>query len=176
MKYSLEFKMECVQKYMKGEYIPTPGKSHNQRSSFLNHVRAWAKKNNDLGIDGLKHSNTNVEWTQEKRFELVAKVLAGNSTRSVAKQFNVEPGQLYQWVKRYEEKGMDGLQLRKGRKSKMPNKTNKNNTKLTKSEKEELILLREKTKYLEMENEYLKKLDALVTKREAEEAKAKKQK
>ena len=58
----------------------------------------------------------------------------------------------------------------------MPNKTSKTNTKLTKSEKEELILLREKNKYLEMENEYLKKLDALVTKREAEETKAKKQK
>ena len=161
---------------MKGEYIPTPGKSHNQRSSFLSHVRAWTKKYNDLGIDGLKHSDTNVEWTQEKRFELVAKVLAGNSTRSVAKQFNVEPGQLYQWVKRYKEKGMDGLQLRKGRKPKMPRGTRKDSTKLTKSEKEELILLREKAKYLEMENEYLKKLDALVMKREAEEAKAKKQK
>ena len=176
MKYSLEFKMECVQKYMKGEYIPTPGKSHNQRLSFLSHVRAWTKKYNDLGIDGLKHSNTNIEWTQEKRFELVAKVLAGNSIKSVAKSAHINDGQLYQWVKRYKEKGMDGLQLRKGRKPKMPRGTKKDSTKLTKSEKEELILLREKAKYLEMENEYLKKLDALVTKREAAEAKAKKQK
>ena len=46
--------------------------------------------------------------------------------------------------------------------------------KLTVSEKEELILLREKNQYLEMENEYLKKLDALVSKREAAEAKVKK--
>ena len=58
----------------------------------------------------------------------------------------------------------------------MPRGNKKDSTKLTKSEKEELILLREKAKYLEMENEYLKKLDALVTKREAAEAKAKKQK
>ena len=176
MKYSLEFKMECVQKYMKGEYISTPDKVHIKRKTFLNQVRVWAKNYKDLGIDGLKHSNTNIEWTQEKRFELVAKVLAGNSISSVAKQAHINDGQLYQWVKRYREKGIDGLQLRKGRKPKMPNKTDKNNTKLTKSEKEELILLREKAKYLEMENEYLKKLDALVTKREAEEAKAKKQK
>ena len=176
MKYSLEFKMECVQKYINGEYISTPGKTRNERNTFLNQVRCWAKNYNDLGIDGLKHSSTNINWTQEKRFELVAKVIAGDSIRSVAKQSNIGPGLLYQWVKRYREKGIDGLQLRKGRKPKMPNKTDKNNTKLTKSEKEELILLREKAKYLEMENEYLKKLDALVTKREAEEAKAKKQK
>ena len=148
MKYSLEFKMECVQKYMKGEYIPTPGKSHNQRLSFLSHVRAWTKKYNDLGIDGLKHSNTNIEWTQEKRFELVAKVLAGNSIKSVAKSAHINDGQLYQWVKRYKEKGMDGLQLRKGRKPKMPRRTKKDSTKLTKSEKEELILLREKAKVI----------------------------
>ena len=176
MKYSLEFKMECVQKYMKGEYISTPDKVHIKRKTFLNQVRVWAKNYKDLGIDGLKHSNTNIEWTQEKRFELVAKVLAGNSIKSVAKSAHVGDGQLYQWVKRYEEKGMDGLQLRKGRKPKMPRGTKKDSTKLTKSEKEELILLREKAKYLEMENEYLKKLDALVTKREAAEAKAKKQK
>ena len=168
--------MECVQKYINGEHISTPGKTGKQRDSFLNHVRCWVKNYNDLGIDGLKHSSTNINWNQEKRFELVAKVLAGNSISSVAKQAHINLGLLYQWVKRYREKGIDGLQLSKGRKSKMPNKTDKNNTKLTKSEKEELILLREKAKYLEMENEYLKKLDALVTKREAEEAKAKKQK
>lgn len=168
--------MECVQKYINGEYISTPGKTRKQRDSFLNHVRCWAKNYNDLGIDGLKHSSTNINWNQEKRFELVAKVLAGNSISSVAKQAHINRGLLYQWVKKYREKGIDGLQLSKGRKSKMPDKTDKNNTKLTKSEKEELILLREKAKYLEMENEYLKKLDALVTKREAEEAKAKKQK
>ena len=44
------------------------------------------------------------------------------------------------------------------------------------SESEELRLLRERNEYLEMENEYLKKLDALVSKREAAEAKAKKRK
>ena len=48
--------------------------------------------------------------------------------------------------------------------------------KLTRSEKEELILLREKERYLEAENAYLKKLTALTVKKKAESsAKAKKQ-
>ena len=175
-KYSLKIKLDCVEKYLNGKHISTPGKTTNQRNTFLRHVRCWAKNYEDLGIEGLKHLSHYKIWTPEERFSLVAKVLAGNSISLVAKQAHINESQLYQWVKRYEEKGMDGLQLRKGRKPKMPNKTDKNNTKLTKSEKEELILLREKAKYLEMENEYLKKLDALVTKREAEEAKAKKQK
>ena len=107
----------------------------------------------------------------------MAKVLAGNSIRSVAKNAHIESGQLSSWVKRYNEKGIDGLQCKKGRPTKqlvMKKKSKK--IKLSISEQEELKLLRERNEYLEMENEYLKKLDALVSKREAAEARAKKQK
>ena len=177
MKYSWEFKLECVDKYKNGEYIATPGKNKKQRNTFMNLVKGWVKSYDDLGVDGLKHSSTNKDWTPEMRFELVAKVLAGNSITSVAKNAHINLGQLYQWVRRYNEKGMDGLQCKKGRPTKqlvMKKKTKK--TKLSISEREELKLLRERNEYLAMENEYLKKLDALVSKREAAEARAKKQK
>ena len=176
MKYSLEFKLECVNKYKNGEYITHPG-TPKQHDNFLNNVREWVKNYDDLGIDGLKHSPINKKWSPEERFELVARVLAGNSIRLVAKNAHIDSGQLYQWVRRYNEKGMDGLQCKKGRPTKqlvMKKKTKK--TKLSVSEQEELKLLRERNEYLEMENEYLKKLDALVSKREAAEARAKKQK
>lgn len=176
MKYSWEFKLECVNKYKKGEYIKHPGSSE-QRKSFMNHVRIWVKTYDDLGVDGLKHSQTNKDWTPEKRFELVAKVLAGHSITSVTKNAHIDSGQLYQWVRKYNEKGMDGLQCKKGRPTKQLVMKKKNKkTKLSISEQEELKLLRERNEYLEMENEYLKKLDALVSKREAAEAKAKNQK
>ena len=177
MKYSWEFKLECVNKYKNGEYIATPGKTRNQRITFMHHVKGWVKNYNDLGTNGLKHSSTNKNWTPEKRFELVDKVLAGHSITSVANNAHIGSGQLYQRVKRYNEKGMDGLKCKQGRPNKqlvMKKKTKK--TKLSISEQEELKLLRERNEYLEMENEYLKKLDALVSKREAAEAKAKKQK
>ena len=176
MKYSWEFKLECVNKYKNGEYICLPRALMN-RITFMKHVREWVKNYDDLGIDGLKHSPTNKNRTPEKRFELVAKVKAGHSIASVAKNNHMDSGQLYQRVKRYNEKGMDGLQCKKGRPTKqlvMKKKTKK--TKLSISEQEELKLLRERNEYLEMENEYLKKLDALVSKREAAEARAKKQK
>ena len=151
--------------------------SYTFRRGFMNYVRNWVKIYDDLGIDGLKHSSTNKDWTPEKRFELVAKVLVGNSIQNVAKNAYISDGLLYQWVRRYNEKGMDGLQCKKGRPTKqivMKKKTKK--SKLSISEQEELKLLRERNEYLEMENEYLKKLDALVSKREAAEARAKKQK
>lgn len=174
MKYSWEFKLECVSKYKNGERIPTPGKAKSRRDDFLKHVRAWAKAYEDLGIDGLKHSPTNKDWTPEERFALVAKVLAGNSITSVAKNAHLNSGQLSAWVRRYNERGMGGLQCRKGRPSMKEKKPKK--PRPPASESEELRLLRERNEYLEMENEYLKKLDALVSKREAAEAKAKKRK
>ena len=176
MKYSWKFKLEYVSKYKNGEYIKFPG-TRKQRHHFMIYVKEWVKAYEDLGLDGLKHSSTNKDWTPDQRFELVAKVLAGNSIYSVSKNAHISNGQLYQWVRRYNEKGMDGLQCKKGRPTKqfvMKKKTKK--TKLSISEQEELKLLRERNEYLEMENEYLKKLDALVSKREAAEARAKKQK
>ena len=175
MKYSWEFKLGLVNKCKNGEYIATPGKTKNQRDTFINQVKLWVKNYDDLGVDGLKHSSTNKDWTPEERFELVAKVLAGNSIKSVAKNAHINNGQLYNWVRKYNEKGMDGLQCKKGRPTKqIVMKKKEKKTKLSVSEKEELKLLRERNEYLEMENEYLKKLDALVSKREAAEAKAKK--
>jgi transposase len=174
VKYSWKLKLECVSKYKNGEYIETPGKSKSQRKAFLSYVRIWAKDYEDLGIEGLKHSPTNKDWTPEERFALVAKVLAGCSIQSVAQSAHVSGSQLHQWVRRYDERGMGGLQCKKGRPPMKEKKAKK--TKLSVTEREELRLLRERNEYLEMENEYLKKLDALVSAREAAEAKAKKRK
>jgi len=174
MKYTLEFKLKCIELYKKSRLYDYP--AGVDRASFRHMVGRWAKKFDDLGIDGLKHSNKNKEWTSEERFDLVVRVVAGYSISSVSKEANINPGQLYQWVKIYREKGIDGLECRKGRPTEVPNMPKKKKVKIAPSEKEELELLRARNEYLEAENIYLKKLDALVTKREAAHPKAKKQK
>ena len=175
MKYTLEFKLKCVEAYKQSHsYAYPPG--IRSKSSFRAHVLDWVRLYDDLGIDGLKHSGTNKEWTAQDRFCLVAKVLAGSSIRDVAREAHVNSGQLYQWVRRYREKGMDGLQCRRGKPPKVPIMPKRKKVELAPSEKEELELLRARNEYLEAENAYLKKLDALVSKREAAHPKAKKQK
>ena len=174
MKYTAEFKLECVRKYLHIEHIQHP--IGIVRNSFLSHVRDWVKCYEHLGFEGLRHSNKNKQWSKIDRFNLVAKVLAGNSTKSVARENHINSGQLWQWVKKYQEIGLDGLECRKGRKPKEIKMSPKKKIKLSVSEQEELKLLRERNEYLEMENEYLKKLDALLTKKEAKQVKAKKQK
>ena len=152
MKYTLEFKLDCVNKYKQGIHIDSP--VGICRHAFMAYVREWSRLFDDLGEDGLIHKSINKDWTPKKRFKIVSKVLAGNSIHSVSLSAHINSGQLYQWVKWYNEKGMDGLQCKKGQKPKVP--IMKKNKKLKTSEQEELKLLRERNEYLEMENEYLK--------------------
>lgn len=177
MKYTLKFKLKCVEMYKNGQFISVPSFSKvNSRKNFMSKVRYWVGLYNRFGLEGLKRKQFNKEWTKEERFELVTQVLAKKSIRQVSLDNGISDGLLYQWVKRYREKGIEGLELRKGRKPKVPNMPKKKKVKLAPSEKEELELLRARNEYLEAEIAYLKKLDALVSKREAAHPKAKKQK
>lgn len=175
MKYTLEFKLECIEKYKKGIHIDLPpGVKH--RRTFSHYLKSWVKAYDDLGVVGLMHKNENREWTPVERLALVAKVLAGRSVRDVAMEAYINSGQLHEWVRRYREKGMDGLECRRGKPPKVPIMPKRKKSKLAPAEKEELELLRARNEYLEAENLYLKKLDALVTKREAARPKAKRRK
>ncbi|MCR5066476.1 MAG: hypothetical protein K6A14_00250 [Erysipelotrichaceae bacterium] len=78
MKYSWEFKLECVEKYMKQGVYPKPEVFTGNQHSFVDKLELWTKIYKQHGIEGLKHNAINKEWTTEKRFELVAQVLAGN--------------------------------------------------------------------------------------------------
>lgn len=169
-------KLKYVKKYKKGAYIDKPDICKSSRDSFLHKVRNWAALYDRFGVDGLKNKNNAKNWTKDEKFNLVTQVIAGKAIRQVALDNGLNDGQLVQWVKRYREKGIDGLECHKGRKPKVPNMPKKKKVKLAPSEKEELELLRARNEYLEAENIYLKKLDALVSKREAAHPKAKKQK
>ena len=80
------------------------------------------------------------------------------------------------WVKQYKIYGYDGLNLKKGRRSK--ESTMKKTVKPSErsiSEREELIRLGAETEYLRTENEAIKKLIALRREKEVAQLKAKKQ-
>lgn len=79
-------------------------------------------------------------------------------------------GILHNWVKKYKENCYNVIEKKKGRKPKTMTKIKKSKKILTKEDK--IKELEEKILYLEAENEYLKKLSALV--QEEESAKNKK--
>ena len=87
---------------------------------------------------------------------------------------------LKRWERTYLEEGPAGLaKERRGRASKMSGVRKGRKPKVSQEVKEDLIAenqrLKERLEYLEAENEYLKKLDALIREEEARKAARRKQ-
>ena len=175
MRYSYEFKRECIELYRKGQWPDTP--KGIKESNFRIKVRQWVRIEESCGPEALRHKNQNKNWTAEERYALVAQVIAGQSCQSVAFSAGINDGMLYQWVRKYKELGYNGLvNMKKGRPSKEPQMKKKvKPTPLTESEREELIRLRAEVEYMKAENEVIKKEIALREERQAAQLKAKKQ-
>ena len=177
MKYSWEFKLECIEKYLKGRWAENPNRTKANDEGFHNRILEWVRTYKLYGAEGLKPKPFNKDWTAQERFELVSQVLAGKSIKSTSIEAGISNGQLYQWVRKYKQYGYDGLELRKGRKPKDPDMSKKTKpNELDKSDYEKLKLLERENEYLRAENAYLKKLRALIVQKQAESSvKAKKQ-
>ena len=167
MKYDYAFKLNAVELYRSGQWIETPeGISQN---NFRKRIVQWSRIADIYGLDSLRHSTTCKERSAECRYQLVARVLAGESQKSVAISAGIDSGLLSKWVQTYKIKGYEGLNLKKGRKSKKEANVSK------KSKPTDLTRLRAETEYLKTENEAIKKLIALRHEKWATELKAKKQ-
>ena len=178
MRYSYEYKRNCVELYRQGKWPETPDGIKNPRE-FRHMIRRWVRMEEANGPDVLRHKGQNKEWRPEERLELVSKVIAGASVSSVAVKAGISKGLLYQWVRKYKAEGYNGLvSLKKGRAPKEPQmkKLNYNNPrKPEESEYEELVRLRAENAYIKAEIEVIKKEIALREEKEAARLKAKKQ-
>ena len=176
MRYSYEFKKMCVDLYHKGSWPETPEEIKNVEN-FRHMIRGWVRIEEACGPEALSNKKHNKDWTAEERYTLVAKVIAGQSCKNVALTNGINPGQLYQWVRKYKTLGYNGLvNIKKGRPPKEPYmKKNTSPAPLTESEREELIRLRVENEYIKAENEVIKKRIALRQEKEAARLKAKKQ-
>ena len=176
MKYSYEYKKQCVELYRQGKWPETP--VGVKQKNFHKTIRKWARMEEACGPEVLHHKSQNKVWTAEEKYELVARVLVGVSNKEVAFTAGIDDGLLYQWVRCYKMKGYQGLAAqRKGRPPKEPDMNMKKKivpAELTPSEREELIRLRAENEYLRTENEVIKKRIALRREKFAAQLKAKK--
>lgn len=164
MRFTKEFKLECIRKYKAGERIDDPGGC--KHSTFRNAVLEWVRIYDAMGEIGLEHKKPKRTW--QDKLGMIERVLNGESIKSVALSNGIKGYLLSTWYKIYQKSGIDGLKLdRRGRppktmkKPKTPNKP--------KAENE----LEKELEYLRAENEYLKKLNALVQKRKGRQPKRK---
>ena len=164
MRYTKEFKIECIKKYKAGEHIDDPGRCKHK--TFWTKVRRWVRIYDSLGEIGLEHKKP--KRNRKDKMSMIERVLDGESISEVAYSNGVYESLLSKWCKIYQKFGIDGLKLdKRGRPPKMTKKPKTSNEPKTKEE------LEKELEYLRAENEYLKKLNALIQKRKDRQPKKK---
>lgn len=158
MRYSKEFKLECVKKHKAGEYIKDPGGCKHR--TFHRKVLNWVRIFDSLGEAGLEHNKPKLKY--EDKLLAVKRIENGESINEVATSLGRQEDSLSKWYRIYLQEGTDGLKSRskKGRPPKV-NKESKQEKKVLTPE-EEIKRLKEELETAKLENEYLKKLAALV--------------
>ena len=141
--------------------------------SNYDNIRTIIKHYELFGEDALIVRHQDKKYSTEYKMDLIKRVLNGESISSVAFENMLSPGQLSNWIKKYNELGYNGLSKPKGRPKIMKPETKKTILP-TEDEKDKRIReLEERNAQLEMENDLLKKLRALVQQRTQQQNKKK---
>lgn len=126
------------------------------------------------GEKSLHRKMKNNNYSFEFKKNIIERFKKGESITSLTIEFNLNTTSIIRrWIKIYNELGYNGLEGRPRGRPKIMTREEKKNISLTNGEREELIRLRKEKEYLEMENEVLKKLDALVKGRLKQQGKKK---
>jgi transposase-like protein len=156
-KYSKEEKVAAIKAVEAGASIAEAARQYQISRSELGRV---VKSYNEHGEKGL--SSHTYGWTAAQKISVLEymheKQLSFTETGIL---LGIRESTIWQWERRYVENGIEGLEDKKtGRKPRV------RKPKPAKSREEELL---ERIEDLEIENEYLKKLNALVAEREKRE-------
>ncbi|MEJ6456368.1 MULTISPECIES: IS3 family transposase [Fusobacterium] len=166
-KLTREDKIEIYERRKKGETISSLVKAFNICESNIKYLITLIEK---YGNNILRKDKNRV-YSKEFKLQAINRILINHeSINSVALDIGlVSAGILHNWLSKFKENGYNVVEKKKGRKTKSMTKPKKNDKEL--SEKEKIKKLEEENLYLKAENEYLKKLRALVQERELKEKK-----
>lgn len=189
MKYSFEEKLKAVKLHLECQSYcyPEDCDTCSKKVRYNKAVKFWEAQYLLNGEEGIRHPIKNKVYTAEEKYVIIQPVLLYEvSLTQQSKNTGIYSGQLVSWIKRYKERGMDGLKCSKrGRKKNMksneeakiesveeqPKKKRKSNKDLEKENEE----LKQQNLILRAELEYRKKLQALVEDKERQ-ARMRKQK
>ena len=156
-KHSKEKLIAAIEEVKAGESISQVAKQKQISESLLKWIVRSYSEHGEKGL----HSHA-YNWTAKQKFE-VLKYMQENqlSLTETGVLLGIRHSTILEWERRYLENGISGLEdKKKGRKP----RTSKPKT--PKPREEELL---DRIQYLEAENAYLKKLNALVAEREKRE-------
>ena len=158
--YSEETRRKAAGDYLQGKgSLLAIAEKYKIRSPEL--IRAWVmvyNRHNETNkkTEGMVMAKEN-KYTFEKRIQIVEEHLnSGVSINALAQKYNTNYHTIYNWVKRYKEKGAAGLEDRRGKRTaEQTPRTPEEELRVRNAQLEREIYL------LKMENDLLKKLNEL---------------
>ena len=167
-KLTRENKIEIYERRKNGETISSLAKAFDVHKSNIEYLIALIKKH---GFDILRKDKNRL-YSKDFKLQIINRILVNHeSINSVAIDIGLPaPSILHNWLSKFKENEYNVVEKKKGRKPEAMTKPKKNNNKAL-SEKDKIKQLEEENMYLKAENEYLKKLRALVQERELKEKK-----
>ena len=104
-KYSKEFKLEIVKRYLKGEGISYLANIYNIPNNHGIPILEWTHKYNELGVSAFNESSTNKSYSKEFKESVIHEYLEGkDSLEGLANKYNISNESVVRkWVKKYNE-------------------------------------------------------------------------
>lgn len=153
--YSVETKIQAIKLYNHGLGSTTIAHQLeiNRESTILRWIYLW----NKYGLKGLKRPNKLPIYSPSFKMEVIIWMVRNKASYpQTAKHFDISnEGTVWAWKHRYDVYGASGFADRRKRDTNMSDKK-----KLT--PEQENKELKKRLEYLEAENEYLKKLEAVM--------------
>ncbi|GBG05499.1 helix-turn-helix domain-containing protein [Lactobacillus rodentium] len=163
-KFTYEQKLAAVKLYLEGQSSGEIIKKFNIGEHAQ--LRFWVKQYKRHGPNILNPKKKHEEYSGEFKLNVLNwKKQYHETYEATAVKFGISnPGTIYQWQKAKDKGDLVASNKKRGRPPLV--KKQKKISPLSKSEREELERLRKENRSLFIENEYLKKLDALIQNRE----------
>ena len=162
-KYSVELKLQAIKSYLSGEgSLWTISKKYGiKRCEQLRRWILWYNGHREFkersSAKGEIYMTKGRKTTQEERAKIVAFCIEHNYDYGLTVEtYSISYNQIYTWVRKYEEGGVDKLKDNRGR-----TKPAEEMTEIEKL-KAEMKILEAKNRQLEIENEFIKKLQELI--------------
>ena len=162
--YSAEFKQMVVNEYLEGK-ITIQDLAYKHKILAPSTVGSWIKQYNNHkeltdsrkeGIYPMVKKSARKDTSLDERIKIVEECIScGNDYAATAQKYGCSYNQVYSWVRKYKDKGVDGLIDRRG-KSKSVDELSE-----TEKLKIENRLLKAQAKQQQMEIEFLKKREEI---------------
>jgi transposase len=159
IKYSLEERIEAVQTVMEGESIASVARRYGISRGVIGRDVMMLERQGTIGLN--RHTAT---WSAEQKVQVLKFMHEFHLTcQEASRQWGISGSStVWKWEQKYLENGIEGLERKKKDKKPRGQKPKPPKTRLEELEEENLDL--------RIENEYLKKLNALVAEREKRES------